>query len=81
MTDAATSPAYSVIVPAFQAAATIAACLDALEAQTVARAQFEIIVVDDGSTDGTGQIATRPGVKVIVRPHAGAAAAGTLAQP
>ena len=52
-------PLYSVIVPAYQAAATIGPCLDALNAQTVARDLYEVIVVDDGSTDGTSELARR----------------------
>jgi lipopolysaccharide/colanic/teichoic acid biosynthesis glycosyltransferase len=68
-------PLYSVIVPAYQATATIGLCLDALNAQTVARDLYEVIVVDDGSTDGTGEIARRAGAQVIVQPNSGAAAA------
>jgi len=68
-------PLYSVIVPAYQAAATIGLCLDALNAQTVTRDLYEVIVVDDGSTDGTSEIARRAGAQVIVQPNSGAAAA------
>ena len=69
-------PLYSVIVPAYQAAATIGQCLDALNAQTVARAQYEIIVVDDGSTDDTALVAEQAGADHVLRcPHRGPAAA------
>ena len=43
----------SVIVPAYQAAAVLPQCLSALQQQSIDRSQYEIIVVDDGSTDGT----------------------------
>jgi len=42
---------YSVVIPAFDAAATIGDALQSIAAQTVAPAQ--VIVVDDGSTDDT----------------------------
>jgi glycosyltransferase involved in cell wall biosynthesis len=69
-------PLYSVIVPAYQAAPTIGQCLGALNAQTVARAQYEIIVVDDGSTDDTAPVAEQAGADQVLRcPHRGPAAA------
>jgi len=57
-------PAVSVIVPARNEEACLGACLDSLLAQT--GVDFEIIVVDDQSTDGTREIAaSRSGVRVI----------------
>ncbi len=44
----------SVIIPTYQHAQTIGACLESLFAQTVPPA--EIIVVNDGSTDGTEEV-------------------------
>lgn len=65
--DAATNAVgqwnISVIVPAFNAQATLAPCLESLFAQTL-RA-FEIIVVDDASTDGTRETARRFPVKLL----------------
>lgn len=63
----------SVIVPAYNAADTIADCLVALQKQT--RLPDEIIVVDDGSTDETAQVVERLGIRLIRQAHAGAAAA------
>jgi len=65
----------SVVIPAFQAAATLAETLHSIGAQT--RQPDEVIVVDDGSTDGTADIArtAMPSARVITQANAGAAAA------
>ena len=47
-------PLASVILPAYNAAPYLPRCLDRLLAQTADR--FELFVIDDGSTDGTGDI-------------------------
>lgn len=65
----------SVIVPAYNAEETLPACLDALEAQTVPRHQYEIIVVDDGSTDDTAEVARSAVDRLICQENAGPAAA------
>lgn len=67
----------SVVVPAHNAAATLGACLDALAAQRPPAGGLEVIVVDDGSTDGTAAVARdHPvGARLVFQPHAGAAAA------
>ena len=46
----------SVIIPAYNAEITIGACLDALAEQTFQSNSYEVIVVDDGSSDGTAEI-------------------------
>jgi cellulose synthase/poly-beta-1,6-N-acetylglucosamine synthase-like glycosyltransferase len=68
----------SVIVPAYNVDTTIGACLDALRHQTAPREEYEIIVVDDGSTDQTRRIAESRGVKILTQPNRGAAAARNL---
>ena len=73
---AASVPEYSVIVPAYQAADIVGACVRALEQQTVDRARYEIVVVDDGSTDATSDAAREAGADRVLRvPHGGPAAA------
>ena len=65
--------AISVVIPAHNAAATIGDCLSALAAQTVKAT--EVVVVDDGSTDGTAEVARRFGATVLSQGQAGAGAA------
>lgn len=43
----------TVVIPAFNEERYIGPCLACLEAQTLSRDQFEVIVVDNGSTDNT----------------------------
>jgi len=52
-----------VVVPAHNAEATLAVCLDAL--LNAGALQERIVVVDDGSTDATGDIARRHGVRIV----------------
>lgn len=68
----------SVIIPAYNPGDTLGACLDALLAQSAPRSDYEIIVVDDGSTDTTRALAQSRGVRVISQPNRGAAAARNL---
>jgi glycosyltransferase involved in cell wall biosynthesis len=63
----------STIVPAYNRAELIGATLRSLLEQT--RAPDELIVVDDGSTDGTPDVARDHGATVICQSNAGAGAA------
>ena len=61
---APTRPEVSVIVPARNEEASLGACLESLHGQT--GISFEVIVVDDSSTDRTREIALSfPGVRVV----------------
>jgi glycosyltransferase involved in cell wall biosynthesis len=60
-------PALSAIIPALNASATIARCLDAITEQL--SDDVEVIVVDDGSTDDTFEIASRYDVRLLKLPR------------
>ncbi len=68
-------PSLSVVIAAHNAAETLDKCMVALSQQTVAHDEYEIVVVDDGSGDGTAAIAARHGAIVIRQAHAGRASA------
>ena len=63
-------PRLSVVVPAFNERATIAAALDAITAKRVDGWDLEIIIVESNSTDGTREIVQRyaalPHVRTIL---------------
>ena len=65
----------SVVVPFFESEATIANCLAAVTSQTFARTRYEVIAVDDGSTDRGAAIAQRAGVRLLQQENRGAPAA------
>jgi len=70
----------SIIIPAYNAREHIAQCLDALLESSYKR--YEIIVVDDSSTDDTADLAREKGVAVLQTPEqAGPAAARNYATP
>jgi GT2 family glycosyltransferase len=63
----------TVVIPAYNAADTLEACLAAISRQSLE--PREVIVVDDGSTDATADVASRSGAKVMRQGHAGRGAA------
>ena len=76
--QSAVPPLFCVVMPALDAAATVEEAVGSVLAQT--RADWELVVVDDGSTDRTGEAVERcaagdPRITVLRRRHAGPAAA------
>ncbi len=71
------SPLISVVVPTFNRLLRLKRVLAALADQTVPGDRYEVIVVSDGSTDGTDEyLASAPyPIVVAVQPNAGPAAA------
>jgi GT2 family glycosyltransferase len=69
----ARTPKVSIVVAAYNAQATLAACLSSLK--ELDYPDRETIVVDDGSTDSTADIAESAGVPVLRLEHRGLAAA------
>lgn len=74
--EPAAAPAVSVVVCSHNGAQTIAGVLTSLRRQTLADHRHEVLVVDDGSTDGTAGVAKAEGVRVVrLEPSVGLAAA------
>lgn len=69
-------PVVSVVVPAFRQASLVSACLDSIAAQTF-RGGVEVLVVDDGCPEGTGDVARAHalGPRVLRQDNRGVAAA------
>ena len=63
------TPKVSVVICAYNAESTMDACMRSL--QELRYPNYEVIVVDDGSTDATREIAERYPVKVISQPNKG----------
>jgi glycosyltransferase involved in cell wall biosynthesis len=67
-----------VVIPAFNAALTLAEAIDSVVAQS--HTEWEVVVVDDGSTDATGEIARSYAerdsrIRVVSQPNGGESAA------
>jgi GT2 family glycosyltransferase len=60
----------SVVIPNYNGAALLPACLDSLRAQTLPPDRFEVIVVDDASADDSLAVLARyPAVRVMKQPR------------
>lgn len=71
-------PIVSIVVPVYNTEAYLERCLDSLCGQTYSA--IEIIIVNDGSTDGSAQIISKYAanddrIKVVTKPNGGLAAA------
>ena len=76
------APAVSIITPAYNAAAYLTQTVESALAQTFE--DFELLISDDGSTDGTVELAREwanrdPRVRVVIGPNGGTSAARTRA--
>ncbi|KAA3200085.1 glycosyltransferase family 2 protein, partial [Akkermansia sp. BIOML-A49] len=70
------TPFFSIVIPAYNVELYLQETLDSVYAQTFDK--YEIIVVDDGSTDGTPEMLARqndPRLRVIRQQNAGVSAA------
>src|SRR5207244_1921243 len=71
----APSPVASVVIPVFNDRQRLERCLDALEQQTYPAERFEVIVVDNGSTQTLDDLATRYRIQLGRESRPGAYAA------
>jgi cellulose synthase/poly-beta-1,6-N-acetylglucosamine synthase-like glycosyltransferase len=74
-------PKVTVIVPVLNAVGTIAKCIKALLAQDYPYKCLQIIIADNGSTDGTQEIIRSFPVEMVIEPKAGSYNARNLALP
>lgn len=66
-------PFFSIVVPAYNEEKYLPLCLQSLVSQNFPKTRYEIIVVDNGSTDNTAKIAKKYKVRLIKEPRKGVA--------
>jgi glycosyltransferase involved in cell wall biosynthesis len=70
------NPEVSVVMPCLNEAATVARCVEkALQAMSLAGLPGEVVVADNGSTDGSAKLAMEAGARVVPAPVRGYGAA------
>ena len=74
------TPVLSVVVPVYNSSRFLARCVESLLSQ---EGRIQVVIVDDGSTDGSGSVAegiagAHRNVTLVRQPHAGAGAARNL---
>lgn len=70
----ANPPRFTIVIPAYNEADFIGSCLDSLRQQDFA-APFEIIVIDNNSTDRTAEVARSRGATIVHESRAGVCSA------
>ena len=70
----------SIIIPVYNTEAWLPRCLESIVAQSLPEKDYEILIVNDGSTDGSETVAAefaagRPNCRVLSQPNSGLSAA------
>ena len=65
MPTQADCPTIAVLIPAFNEAVHIGACLQSLAQQNYPNNRFEVVVIDNGSTDDTAKLVQDAGVRLL----------------
>ena len=74
--DAGAHVAVSVVLPVYNTRRYLAECLDSILAQDLSPEELEVVAVDDGSTDGSGEVLDayaerHPNLRVIHQENSG----------